>query len=348
MSRKLDLTATVAATYALHMLNLMVEWGHEERAVLDGCQVDRVALQNPRTVLELWQYAKMLSNSSRLDTDGGLAYEFGLRSQINKHGYVGFGLISCASLREAIVFAERYFQTRVSMFQGTVRITESDVVIELKETIPLGSLRPFVMDFAVVALCTVFAKILDVDPMTSGWQSAISVPYAEPAAYARYKHRLPPFRFNHGTAVQIHLPAKMLDEPIATADSVSMQLATERCEQALSSQGMAPSVSAQVISKLVCRDGRYPDFAAMALMLQMSERTLKRRLQEDGSSFQALLDQVKQQDSMRLLSNPSLAIQQVAQAVGYSDPANFARAFSKWTGTSPREWRGKLRPLGLN
>ena len=71
----------------------------------------------------------------------------------------------------------------------------------------------------------------------------------------------------------------------------------------------------------------------------MSERTLKRRLQEEGTGFNTLLDQVRQRDSTRLLSQPALAIKQVAEAVGYADPSNFARAFVKWTGMSPVAWR---------
>ena len=56
----------------------------------------------------------------------------------------------------------------------------------------------------------------------------------------------------------------------------------------------------------------------MAHTLHTSERTLKRRLQDEGSSFQALLDQARRQDSLRLLAKPTLAIKQVAEAVGYT------------------------------
>jgi len=99
-----------------------------------------------------------------------------------------------------------------------------------------------------------------------------------------------------------------------------------------------------VLGLLVCRDQRYPEVADMAQQLHLSERTLKRRLQAEGTSYQQLLDQVRQRDAMKLLGNPALPIAQVAEAVGYADPANFARAFAKWTGLSPRDWR--TRHLG--
>lgn len=72
-------------------------------------------------------------------------------------------------------------------------------------------------------------------------------------------------------------------------------------------------------------------------------------MQAEGCTFQGLLDEVRQRDAQRLLSDPKLAIKQVADAVGYADPANFARAFSKWTGLSPKAWRERLNAdLGPN
>lgn len=346
MSTANPLSATIPAAYGLALLNLMRERGHADEVILRNCQLDRARMQGQNVQIEAWQYALMLHNATKLDDTGGLAYELGLRSQVTKHGFVGFGLISCATLREAITFSERYFQARVSVFKADVSVKRDQVVIELSETVPFGGMRAFFMDLAVVELCSLFAKVLGIDP-AMGWTSQIYVPYAEPPAYALYKHRLPRFHFNQA-AVQIRFPAQMLDEPIATADPVSVQLAIERCEQEIANKAASQTLAEQVVKRLVCQQGRYPDIACMAQQLLLSERTLKRRLQEEDTSFQALLDQVRHRDSLRLLANRALAIKQVAEAVGYADPANFARAFGKWTGFSPREWRQQHRASGPN
>lgn len=330
--------AKLPATYALSLLALMEERGHTADALLAGSQLTREQLQDQRAQIGAWQYAVLLGNAMKLDGDHGLAYELGLRSQVTKHGFVGFGLISCATLREAIEFSERYFRARVPAFTNVLSVEGDQVVIELRETIPLGPQRDFVMDLVVVELCSLFSKVMGMEPASSGWVSEIRVPHAEPPAYAAYRHRLPTFHFNQ-KAVEIRFPARLLDEPIATADPVSVQLAIERCEQDISRQEAASGTRGLVLQHLVCRDGRYPEVGEVADALHVSERTLKRRLQDEGTSFQALLDQVRQRDAQQLLANPALAIKQVAEAVGYSDPANFARAFAKWTGLSPREWR---------
>ncbi|MBI2734640.1 MAG: AraC family transcriptional regulator ligand-binding domain-containing protein [Aquabacterium sp.] len=335
-------TPSIPATYALSLLSLMVERGHGADDILAGSELTRAQLQDQHAQIGGWQYVVMLNNALRLDGDGGLAYELGLRSQVTKHGFVGFGLISCATLREAIEFSERYFQARVAVFHSEMSIERDQVVINLRETVPLGPQRPLILDLVLVELCSLFAKVMGTDTATSGWTSEIWVPYPEPVAYARYKDRLPRFKFGQ-QAVQIRFPARLLDEPIPSADPVSVQLAIDRCEQEIARKAASQTTVDLVRAHLVCTNGRYPDVAAMAQKLLMSERTLKRRLQDEGCSFQALLDQARHQDSLRLLGNPALAIKQVAEAVGYTDPANFARAFAKWTGISPREWRQKQR-----
>lgn len=347
MSLPTPRNATIPASYGLSLLSLMVERQHPLAGVLAGTDLTQALLQDQHAQIKGWQYVVMLNNALRLDGDAGLAYELGLRSQVTKHGFVGFGLISCATLREAIAFSERYFQARVAVFHSEMSIKGDQVVIELRETVPLGPQRALILDMVLVELCSLFAKVLGTDTSIVGWTSEIWVPYAEPAAYALYKDRLPRFRFCQ-PAVQIRFPSRMLDEPIPSADAVSVQLAIDRCEQEIARKVASRTTADQVRRHLVCKDGRYPDVAAMAQKLLLSERTLKRRLQDEGSSFQTLLDQVRHQDSLRLLGNPALAIKQVAEAVGYTDPANFARAFAKWTGFSPREWRQRQADSGPN
>lgn len=337
-----DLRLKIPATYGLSLLKLMQERGHDTAGLLDGSQLSMTQLQDTKGLIDAWQYATLLNKAMGLDGDHGLAYELGLRSQVTKHGFVGFGLISCGTLREAIAFAERYFQARVPVFRSSLSVQGEQVVVTLHETVPLGPRRHFIMDLVAVELCSLFAKVLDVEPARQGWLSEIWVPHGEPAAYAHYRDRIPPFRFGQGQPgdpVQIRFPARMLDEPIATADPVSVQLAIERLEQELARQAQDHSTTTQVLGLMVCRDQCYPEVADMAQALHLSERTLKRRLQAEGTSYQRLLDQVRQRDAMKLLGNPALAIAQVAEAMGYADPANFARAFAKWTGLSPRDWR---------
>ncbi|MBX3204841.1 MAG: AraC family transcriptional regulator [Labilithrix sp.] len=79
--------------------------------------------------------------------------------------------------------------------------------------------------------------------------------------------------------------------------------------------------------------------AGVAQKLKMSERSLQRRLADDGVGFDALLDEVRRDLALRYLADPKIAIAEVAYLLGYSEPSPFHRAFKRWTGKTPTEAR---------
>lgn len=85
----------------------------------------------------------------------------------------------------------------------------------------------------------------------------------------------------------------------------------------------------------------WPNQKLAARELRMSEATLRRRLQSEGSSFAILVDSATEQAALKLLSIEGTAIAEVAAELGYSEPSAFYRAFRKWKGTSPAAYRAR-------
>jgi AraC-like DNA-binding protein len=101
-------------------------------------------------------------------------------------------------------------------------------------------------------------------------------------------------------------------------------------------------LAADVIRTLLV-DGIRPDRLIVARRLNMSERTLKRRLGQEKTTFKLVRDRVRAETAEALLSNQSLKIGAVAQCVGFAETASFTRAFSRWSGFSPARYREGLR-----
>ena len=85
--------------------------------------------------------------------------------------------------------------------------------------------------------------------------------------------------------------------------------------------------------------GHRPSIEEVARRLHISSRTLQRRLQDAGSSFQRLLDQARHQMARRYLSNSVLELNEAAYLLGYEDANSFVRAFRTWEGMPPGHWR---------
>lgn len=82
--------------------------------------------------------------------------------------------------------------------------------------------------------------------------------------------------------------------------------------------------------------------AAVARRLRMSPRTLQRRLDDEGTSFRALCERVRQDLARALLADPAVPLAEVAYRLGFSEPGAFGRAFKRWTGSSPGAFRRQL------
>jgi AraC-like DNA-binding protein len=90
--------------------------------------------------------------------------------------------------------------------------------------------------------------------------------------------------------------------------------------------------------------GHRPSIDAISKALHMGPRTLQRRLQESGSSFQRVMDEARHQMARYYLSNSALELNEAAYLLGFEDPNSFGRAFRNWEGMPPSDWRETHRP----
>ena len=86
-----------------------------------------------------------------------------------------------------------------------------------------------------------------------------------------------------------------------------------------------------------------PTLAQLAAPLNLSERTLRRRLEAAGTRYQALVDEARRDRALTLLGRADLALAEVAFQTGFGDLRNFRRAFRRWTGLAPQEARLRLK-----
>jgi AraC-like DNA-binding protein len=88
-----------------------------------------------------------------------------------------------------------------------------------------------------------------------------------------------------------------------------------------------------------------PTKTETARLLVMTERTLLRRLQEENTTFQEVLDHLREEKAYDYLRQPDLTIDAIAVRLGFSTSSTFSRAFTRWTGQRPSDWRESQRRL---
>ena len=102
------------------------------------------------------------------------------------------------------------------------------------------------------------------------------------------------------------------------------------------------SINAQIRRILESNlDPEMPDFESVAFQLNTSTQTLRRRLKDEDTSFQAIKDQVRRDLAIYYLSDNKLSINEIALKVGFTEPSTFHRAFKKWTDVTPGDYRSE-------
>jgi len=128
-------------------------------------------------------------------------------------------------------------------------------------------------------------------------------------------------------------------EPLVTGDPELARVNDEQTQAYLDSF-LAQSTSRNVVDKIVERlpDGP-PNQQQIAEALHVSNRTLQRKLKDEGTSFMGLLQDTRLQLARKYLRHPNRSVVETAYLLGFSEPSTFSRAFKRWTGMAPAEYR---------
>jgi AraC-like DNA-binding protein len=324
--------------HAQHLVDLVARWQVTPEELLSGTSVSQASLADPATRLPLTTFEYLVERARALTGEPGLGFHLGLSMRISAYGYVGFAAMTATTLRDAIDIAVRFAPTRSTVVAFRLEIDDDRAVVVLDEMCAFGRARDVIILALVVGISQI-GNALTGKQLRGGADFA----FPEPPYFARFAARMPgPVRFGQPRN-QLIFDKAILDSPLVLADPAAERLAREQCERELSAIGPRAEVVATVRARLAREEGGFHPLPKVAKKMHMSVRTLKRKLEADGTSFSELLDEERRGKAMVLLRRDDLAIEEVAARLGYSDAANFTRAFRRWTGTTPKAFRSAGR-----
>jgi AraC-like DNA-binding protein len=196
-----------------------------------------------------------------------------------------------------------------------------------------------------------FAWVLNIARCGTGTRvSPLRVELVRPRAYTRALERHFGCPILNGAARNaIVFRAGDADLPFVTRNAELLAMLAPQLDEELrqhKGQETVPErVRATIQRKLT---GRRPRMQDIARELHISSRTLQRRLQDAGYSFQQVLEQARHQLARHYLTNSQLELNETAYLLGYEDSSSFVRAFRTWEGVPPAHWRGLQREKAVS
>ncbi len=273
-----------------------------------------------------------------LPTQDDLGLQAGLRYQLTTYGIWGYALLSSQSFRQAADLGLRYLDLTFAFNRISLHEDADQAHLQLDGSHLPDQVRDFLLLRDTVAVMVIQRELTGNRMPLDRVQLSMPAP-ADTARFIEQFGLLPEFACAEN---RISFSRHLLDLPLPRANPHSAQLCEQQCQALLAKRRVRSGLAGQIRDRLLSTPGRLADMEVIASELNISSRTLRRRLEEQGSSFRQLQEEVRQALAEELLAIASLSQEDIAERLGYSEVSNFLHAFKRWKGLTPGQYRQTL------
>jgi AraC-like DNA-binding protein len=318
--------------------------GVSAAAALENVGVAHDTLTSPTTRVALDQIIECYHNAARLTRDPYFALHLGLKVHVSDYGMYGFALLSATDFRKCMKAAVQYHRLVAPL---------AEIAFHEEGERASWSITPIAHP-NVDAQMFRFLVELQIGTHWSLMRDVMGQSFAPQELAVTFKapRDVESYRAAFGCPVHFNCPHNRLVFDTAYLDSrpehgneITSSTVLDLCESLLAELALRAGTAGKVREILLVNLIRPASFETVASGLHMTTRTLRRKLDEEGTSFRKLVDELKMKVAVKYLRDTELTVDDVAYSLGFSEAAIFRRAFRRWTDKSPREFRDHERSV---
>lgn len=321
------------------MINFAGHRSVDKASCLLGTGITEAALSSVEGLVSREQEMRLIENIILATPEGpALGFELGLQYSLATFGVWGFALRTSKTLREAVLIGIRYLPLSTVYCQVALIDEGDDFGISLDpSSIPLH-LRQFLLERDMATTINLIKEL-----SLSGF-SIKKLQFAGPPSIdtERIETLCGIKPIVGGKKNSITVSRAEADLPFANYDAGLVLLLEAQCRlrlQRISASGVAGRVRQKLLGDLSLSCS----LDDVATALAMSARTLRRKLEQEDTSFSDIVDEERLQIALLLLENSSMKMDELAAYLGFMDAGGFVRAFRRWLGCAPSEYRESTR-----
>lgn len=317
------------------MVNFATGLGVDRDICLQGTGISSEALMDGEALISRAQNMRLIENLMlALPDTPALGFKLGLHYNVATFGIWGFALRTCRTLRQAVATAFRYLPLSTAYCRMYAIEEEGRFGIGLDpQSIP-SHLRQFLLERDLATSLNLLQEI-----SLSGLTICAAELQGPPPSYSDYiAGHLGVTPQYHSDRNAVHLPVDTADNPLPTFNARLVRMLEDQCRAQLEQRrtgGTAGQVRRQLLGPL----GLVATLEEVAKALAKSPRSLRRKLEQEGTSFRTLVEEERRATATQMLSGSDMKLDELAIHLGYADTASFNRAFRRWMAMSPGEYR---------
>jgi AraC-like DNA-binding protein len=312
--------------------------GHPATEILKGISLHEEDVHSPKVRISRVELIVACKNAVRLSRDRHLPYRIGASIHISTYGMYGFALLCCPDFRGAMAFAARYHSLAAPLatieFNEEKRFASWTIEPNVHATDD-PQLYRFITEMQIGIHISLMRDIMG----AAFTPDHVSLAYPEADDFGLPVDmigRRTRFADGHNRIV---FGSYWLDQTAHLGNKTTYPMIVALCDDLLDELKLRIGIVGEIRALLLRDIANPPTLADVAKLLDMSDRSLRRQLRQQGISFRGVLDELRTHIALKYLRTTKLANEDIALALGFSDAANFRRAFRRWTNKSPSEIR---------
>jgi AraC-like DNA-binding protein len=320
------------------VIDALAAEGIPAQAALAGVRLSTEAMSSAATRISLNQVIECYRSAAKLSRDPHFPYHTGLRFHVSAYGMYGFAILSSMNYRQTMQFAENYHQLATPLTE--LRFEEQGgcgvwTITPMPHSRIDGSLYKFLLEMQF-GICVSLHR----DVMGPSFAAReFHVTYRPPGDAAKYPDIFGcPVLFGEPEN-RLVFDATWLDGTPKLGNDITFATVVELCDRLMDELRLGAGVAGKVRRVLLTNLMRPRSFGDVAGDVTMSERTLRRKLREENTSFRKLVDELRMEMAVKYLRDTTLTVEAISESLGFSDAANFRHAFRRWTKAAPQSFR---------
>ena len=322
------------------VFDMLISQGVPADAVLRDVNMAQQNVHSPQERISLTQLMTICQNALRLSTDRHLPYRIGASVHVSTYGMYGYAILCSPDFRKAMDFAMRYHALAAPL--ATIEFGEDKAdarwtIDPHQHAVAKSTLYRFVTEMQIGIHISLMRDVMGPTFVAS----EIRLAYPQASDFSLPPDQIGcPVRFDQPVN-QIVFKSQWLDRSADLGNKTTYPTIVALCDDLLGDLKLRIGIAGKIRAVLLRDIANPPTFEAIAKLLGVNDRSLRRQLRQQGFSFRGLRDELRTQIALKYLRHTTLANEDIALALGFSDAANFRRAFHRWTNKAPSDIRSE-------